>query len=129
MADHNKIVQEVLNKPPDPIPDTIPCPNCDGAGGWMRPEYEVGGACVGQYFEDCARCLGSGQVPKPKPPKRDDFRCPEHGEPVTQHVALTEGGYRRVCPLCPPVDPLALSIAANEARDEREWERKVASSK
>lgn len=47
-----------------PVPggEGVPCRWCNGKGGWLRPEYESGGACIGQYSEYCARCEGTGTV-------------------------------------------------------------------
>lgn len=94
------------------------CPNChplgDGEGGYYPNDHLWNGPC------ECAHCT---PPPKPSPPKQDDFRCPEHGQPITRHVALPEGGYRRVCPECPPVDLVALTAEANALRDAREAAR------
>lgn len=106
---------------------TIPCPECKGKGGWMHAEYESGGACVGQSFEDCPKCETTGRVPKPKPPEpvRDTFKCPDHPDQMTTlHIAVPTGGYRRACFLCPPIEPITLVKECNKARAKREKERK-----
>ncbi len=40
-----------------------PCQCCKGVGGWMVAEYESGGACVGQHFDECANCKSTGTAP------------------------------------------------------------------
>lgn len=60
--------------------------------------------------------------PITKPPDKPDtmYRCPDHPEmPVTAHVAVPTGGYRRACPLCPVPDLTALAAQCNEVRLER----------